>query len=83
MPVPIKGTEKTYPADLVLLSMGFTGPENYLMDAFKVKPGEDYSTEAENIFTAGDYRRGQSLVIWGILEGRRAAEAADEYLMKK
>ena len=82
-PVPIKGTEKNYPADLVLLSMGFTGPENYLMDAFKVKPGEDYSTEYYNIFTAGDYRRGQSLVIWGILEGRKAAEQADEYLTKK
>ena len=82
-PVPIKGTEKNYPADLVLLSMGFTGPENYLMDAFKVKPGEGYSTEYYNIFTAGDYRRGQSLVIWGILEGRKAAEQADEYLVKK
>ena len=82
-PVPIKGTEKNYPADLVLLSMGFTGPENYLMDAFKVKPGEDYSTEYYNIFAAGDYRRGQSLVIWGILEGRKAAEDADKYLTKE
>ena len=52
------------------------------MDAFGVKPGEDYSTSVKNIFMAGDYRRGQSLVIWGILEGRKAAEAADDYLMK-
>jgi len=82
-PIPIEGTQKTYPADLVLLCMGFTGPESYLMKDFKIVPGEDYSTEYPNIFTAGDYRRGQSLVIWGILEGRKSAEEADNYLMKK
>ena len=81
VPVPVKGTEKTYPADLVLLCMGFTGPENYLMEDFEITPGESYSTLKGNIFTAGDFRRGQSLVIWGILEGRKAAEDADNYLM--
>ncbi len=81
-PVSIKGTEKTYPCDLVLLCMGFTGAEKYLMEDFKIKPTNTSDTIKENIFTAGDFRRGQSLVIWGILEGRKAAERVDEYLSK-
>lgn len=80
VPVPIEGTEKTYPCELVLLCMGFTGPEDYLMDGFDARPSDTYDTMAENIFTAGDFRRGQSLVIWGILEGRKSAQRADEYL---
>jgi glutamate synthase (NADPH/NADH) small chain len=80
VPVPIEGTEKTYHCDLVLLCMGFTGAEKYLMDDFDIMPSDNYETLAENIFTAGDFRRGQSLVIWGILEGRKSAERVDEYL---
>ena len=61
--------------------MGFTGPEDYLMDDFGIKPSDTYDTSEINIFTAGDFRRGQSLVIWGILEGRKVAERVDTYLL--
>ncbi|MEX1376890.1 MAG: glutamate synthase subunit beta [Eubacteriales bacterium] len=82
IPVPIKGTEKTYPADLVLLAMGFVGAEKYTLEAFDVSKKDGYKTSKENVFMAGDMRRGQSLVIWAIYEGRSAAEEIDEYLMK-
>jgi glutamate synthase (NADPH/NADH) small chain len=85
---PIKGSEFTLDADLVLLAMGFTGP---------VQPGlvansglrltsrgnietDNYQTSTPGVFAAGDARRGQSLVVWAIAEGRQAAAAADEYL---
>ncbi len=84
VPVPIEGTEVTFDADLVLLSMGFTGPEQYILEEFDVLiPKTGYQTTNRKIFTAGDMRRGQSLVIWAIYEGRSAAEEIDEYLMKE
>jgi glutamate synthase (NADPH/NADH) small chain len=87
---PLKGSEFTLDAELVLLAMGFTGP---------VKPGliekagivcdqrgnivtENYQSSMPGVFAAGDARRGQSLVVWAIAEGRKAAEAANEYLAK-
>ena len=86
----IAGSEKVWKADLVLLSMGFLGPEHYLGDAaaleydarsnYKVEYG-NYQTSVDGIFTAGDCRRGQSLVVWGINEGREAAREIDCYLM--
>ena len=86
----IEGTEKVWDADLVLLSMGFLGPEHYVSDAlnidydarsnYQAKHGK-YTTNIEGIFAAGDCRRGQSLVVWGINEGREAAREIDRYLM--
>jgi glutamate synthase (NADPH/NADH) small chain len=85
---PIPGSDFTLDADLVLLAMGFTGPVKAgLLDQLGValdKRGnvaaEDYQTSVPGIFTAGDARRGQSLVVWAIAEGRKAAEAVDRYL---
>jgi len=91
-PVPseIPGTERVWPAQLVLLAMGFTGPESHLLDALgierdarsnvKTAPGR-YATNVEGIFAAGDMRRGQSLVVWAINEGRGAARDCDAFLM--
>ncbi len=86
----IAGTETVWPADLVLLSMGFLGPEHYVSDAvyvnyddrsnYKAEYGK-YKTNVDGIFTAGDCRRGQSLVVWGINEGREAAREIDVFLM--
>jgi glutamate synthase (NADPH/NADH) small chain len=85
----IAGTEKTWNTQLVLLSMGFVSPEHYLSDNanidldnrgnYKADYGQ-YSTSQEGIFTAGDCRRGQSLVVWAIDEGRGVASRVDEYL---
>jgi len=84
IPIPIAGTQKTYKADLVLLCMGFIGAEKYTLDAFNVAvPPDGYKTNDKKIFIAGDMRRGQSLVIWAIYEGRSAAEEIDDYLMKE
>ena len=89
-PVERPGTEKTQPAQLVLLAMGFTGPEVALpaslgveLDARKnVKAEHDqYATSVEGVFAAGDCRRGQSLVVWAIHEGRGAARECDRFLM--
>ncbi|HEX7638122.1 MAG TPA: glutamate synthase subunit beta [Burkholderiaceae bacterium] len=89
----VPGTEKTWPADLVLLAMGFTNPAAPLLQAFGVdldargnaKAGTDekngYRTSADKVFAAGDVRRGQSLVVWAIREGRQAARAIDAALM--
>lgn len=86
----IRGSEKTYAADLVLLAMGFLGPEHYVSDLLGLEydPRSNYkalhgrfATSAEGVFAAGDCRRGQSLVVWAINEGRGAARAIDEYLM--
>ncbi|MFC4771121.1 glutamate synthase subunit beta [Enterococcus hermanniensis] len=78
---PIKGTEKIVKADLVLLAMGFTGAEKNLLEAFAIKEVyENYATNNEKVYVAGDARRGPSLVIWGIREGRKAAEEVDQLL---
>ena len=78
------------PADLVLLAMGFTNPVASVLDAFGVARdargnaqanSDDYRTTAAKVFAAGDMRRGQSLVVWAIREGRQAARAVDEFLM--
>ncbi|MEY4758483.1 MAG: Glutamate synthase small chain [Pseudomonadota bacterium] len=91
--VEIAGTEKTYKADLVLLAMGFVNPVATVLEAFGVdkdargnaKASTDfnggYATNAAKVFAAGDMRRGQSLVVWAIREGRQAARAVDEFLM--
>jgi len=89
--VEIAGTEKTYKADLVLLAMGFVGPApGGLLEQFGVERDprsnvkantDDYRTSAAKVFAAGDMRRGQSLVVWAIREGRQCARAVDEFLM--
>ncbi|RMY65769.1 hypothetical protein D0863_08898, partial [Hortaea werneckii] len=84
----LEGTEEYFPADLVLLSMGFLGPEDKVMggniekDARKnIKtPAGHYNTNIEGVFAAGDCRRGQSLIVWGINEGRMAARDVDSFL---
>ena len=86
----IPGTEREWPAQLVLLAMGFLGPEGGLLAQLgvdvdgrsnaKAAYGQ-YSTNVEGIFAAGDARRGQSLVVWAINEGREAARECDRYLM--
>jgi glutamate synthase (NADPH/NADH) small chain len=87
---PIPGTEQTYDADLVLLAMGFLGPvRNGMLEQLGVKldqrgnvaVGEDWMSSVPGVFAAGDMRRGQSLVVWAISEGRKAARAVDLYLM--
>jgi NADPH-dependent glutamate synthase beta subunit-like oxidoreductase len=85
----IAGTEQTWEADLVFLAMGFLGPETYLSESLGVELDESTNYQAEHgafvtnipgVFVAGDCRRGQSLVVWGINEGRGAARAVDEFL---
>ncbi len=85
---PIPGSEFTLDADLVLLAMGFTGPvrqglieqADLKLDARGNLATENYQTSMQGVFAAGDARRGQSLVVWAIAEGRKAAEAVDKYL---
>ncbi|ELQ38300.1 ferredoxin-dependent glutamate synthase 1 [Pyricularia oryzae] len=86
----VEGSQQFFPADLVLLSMGFLGPEARVLgddiekDArknVKTAPGK-YATNMEGVFAAGDCRRGQSLIVWGINEGRQAAREIDLYLEK-
>jgi len=91
--VEVPGSEQLLKADLVLLAMGFVSPVASILDAFGVekdgrgnaKAGTDavggYKTNADKVFAAGDMRRGQSLVVWAIREGRQAARAVDEFLM--
>ena len=91
--VEVPGTEKTYQADMVLLAMGFVHPVASVLDAFGVakdaRANAKAATEGANayvtivpiVFAAGDKRRGQSLVVWAIREGRQAARAVDEFLM--
>ncbi|MGU3408600.1 glutamate synthase subunit beta [Microbacterium sp. M1A1_1b] len=87
--VPKAGTEREIPADLVLIAMGFTGPETETLapqlglpvsDAGAVARGADYTTNEPGVFVAGDAGRGQSLIVWAIAEGRAAAAKVDEYL---
>jgi len=91
--VEVPGSEQTLPADLVLFAMGFVSPVQTVLQAFGVKtdgranasaPTEGasaYRTNVDKVFAAGDMRRGQSLVVWAIREGRQAARAVDEFLM--
>ena len=87
---PLHGSEFTLDAELVLLAMGFTGPvKPGLIEKAGLKldqrgniAAENYQTSIPGVFAAGDARRGQSLVVWAIAEGRKAAEAANEYLSK-
>jgi glutamate synthase (NADPH) small chain len=90
IPQPIAGTEQVLPAQLVLLAMGFLGPEQPLLDSLglerdarsnvKADYGK-YATSIPGVFAAGDCRRGQSLVVWAFNEGREAARECDRYLM--
>jgi len=90
VPKEIPGTEKVWPAGLVLLAMGFLGPErDGLLDQIEVKIDgrgnvvidEESMTNVPGVFAAGDMSRGQSLVVWAIADGRRAARGVDKYLM--
>ncbi|MGA3267744.1 MAG: glutamate synthase subunit beta [Verrucomicrobiota bacterium] len=90
VPKEVPGTEKALPAQLVLLAMGFLGPEKPLLDALKVERDsrsnvkaefERYATNIKGVFACGDCRRGQSLVVWAFNEGRGAARECDQYLM--
>jgi glutamate synthase (NADPH/NADH) small chain len=87
---PIPGSEFTLNADLVLLAMGFTGPtKSGLLDELgvaldsrgNISTDENFMTSVPNVFAAGDMRRGQSLVVWAITEGRKAARCIDHHLM--
>lgn len=91
--VEVAGSEQTLKADLVLLAMGFVSPVQTILEAFGVDKDArgnaratteaigGYATNVAKVFAAGDIRRGQSLVVWAIREGRQAARAVDEYLM--
>jgi glutamate synthase (NADPH) small chain len=85
----LPGTEKEWPAQLVLLSIGFKGPEQEILQAMQVEADDGtrakaeygkYRTSVEGVFAAGDVRRGQSLIVWAINEGREAARECDKYL---
>ncbi len=88
-PVEIPGTEKVWPADLVLLALGFNGPEDILPEELKLDRDANgnvqadfgkFETNVDKVFVAGDMRRGQSLVVWAIQEGKLAAREVDKYL---
>jgi len=91
--VEVPGSEVTLPADLVLLAMGFVSPVASVLEAFGVAKDArgnaaahtevrgGYATNVAKVFAAGDMRRGQSLVVWAIREGRQAARAVDAFLM--
>ena len=88
----IPGTEKEWKADMVLLALGFTGSEPTIAEQLGIKMDartnieasiEDYMTNVPSVFAAGDTRRGQSLIVWAISEGRQAAHHVDKYLMGK
>jgi glutamate synthase (NADPH) small chain len=88
---PVAGTEKELPAQLVLLAMGFLGPEQALLDQLgverdargNVKAVKPYTSSVDGVFAAGDARRGQSLIVWAINEGRQCARMVDRYLAGK
>ncbi len=85
---PVEGSEREIPADLVLLAMGFVGPERPLLEQLgvdldergNVKRDSVYATSVDGVFVAGDAGRGQSLIVWAIAEGRAAASAVDTFL---
>ncbi len=84
-----EGSEKEWPCDLALLALGFTGPEKSIPEQLgltydergNIKGEKRYQTNKPNVFTAGDVRRGQSLIVWAISEGREAAHQIDMHLM--
>jgi glutamate synthase (NADPH) small chain len=89
-PVEIRGSEKVRPAQLILLALGFLGPESELLEQLEIArdersnilaPYSKFETNIPGVFAAGDARRGQSLVVWAINEGRGAARECDRYLM--
>jgi glutamate synthase (NADPH/NADH) small chain len=86
----LPGTDKTWPCDLVLLALGFTGPGTPIVEQIGLETDfrtnikattKDYKTNVDGVFAAGDIRRGQSLIVWAISEGRQAAHHIDTYLM--
>jgi glutamate synthase (NADPH/NADH) small chain len=86
---PVEGTERELPAQLVLLAMGFLGPQRAgvveqlgvdLDERGNIVRGRDYMTSVPGVFVAGDAGRGQSLIVWAIAEGRAAARGVDAYL---
>lgn len=86
------GTEKEWPADLVILAMGFVSPEQTLPSKLGLEVDQrnnihadygDYRTNVEGVFAAGDCRRGQSLVVWAINEGRGVAQQCHNYLQQR
>ena len=90
MPAEVAGTERTIPAQLVLIAMGFLGPEQALLKEMNVACDArsnvraeygKYATSVQGVFAAGDCRRGQSLIVWAINEGRGAARECDRFLM--
>mmetsp|Transcript_58113 Transcript_58113/g.142066 ORF Transcript_58113/g.142066 Transcript_58113/m.142066 type:complete len:494 (-) Transcript_58113:127-1608(-) len=91
-PKAIEGSEREWPADLVVLSMGFLSPEAYVTEELGLDVDQrnniqaaygDFRTNVEGVFAGGDCRRGQSLVVWAINEGRGTAEACDEFLEQR
>ncbi|GIP19896.1 glutamate synthase [NADPH] small chain [Paenibacillus sp. J22TS3] len=87
---PIPGTERVFPAQLALIAIGFDGPENTIINELSLETDRrsnvkarygKYNTNVDKVFAAGDMRRGQSLVVWAINEGREAAREVDKYLM--
>jgi glutamate synthase (NADPH/NADH) small chain len=85
----IEGTERTWPADLVVIAIGYAGPEQEgivdqmgveLDERCTIDTGDDFMTSVEGVFAAGDAQRGQSLIVWAISEGREAARDVDRYL---
>ena len=91
-PEEVPGSEKVWKADLVLLAMGFLGPEDTIADELGIERDqrsnlkadfEEFETNVEKVFAAGDARRGQSLVVWAIQEGKLAAREVDKFLMGK
>lgn len=92
VPQEVPGSEKVWQADLVLLAMGFLGPEDRIADELKLDRDsrsnvkaeyEVFQTNVDKVFTAGDMRRGQSLIVWALQEGKLAAREVDKYLMGK
>ena len=88
----IPGSEKEWPADLVILAMGFLNPEQVIPKSLGLDVDQrnnimaaygDYRTTVDGVFAAGDCRRGQSLVVWAIYEGRGVADAVNRYLAEK
>src|SRR5579862_9247182 len=86
---PVEGTEESRPADLVLLAMGFLGPEQGVLEQLGVErdprsnaQAPAYATSVDGVFAAGDARRGQSLIVWAINEGRQCAKAVDDWLAR-
>ena len=86
----VPGTERKWDCDLALLALGFTGSETTIADQFGIEldlrtnikaTEKDYKTNVEGVFVAGDQRRGQSLIVWAISEGRQAAHHIDTFLM--